>query len=219
MLEDECHLVFVLGISWDSSTLWDLVVSFSNFLISLGNRFFSSLNIRFNFLFSGGQLSILVLNFQSTLELIDLSELRKNGLRLLLELVDLGGIDLNLVVLLEHGFDLSLDALGLLLQVVLELVNSLLDSRKLGDGEGLSHFSLLGIPQSLIELLLESLNHLIVLGADVVHLLDLGHDKFVDSLIVLIDDSWELELIVIISHSDSRGTREEESQNHIFIHF
>ena len=131
MLENKCHLVLVLCLSKNPCTLWNSSILIVNLLISFGNFLSSFLDCFLNFLLNLSQLSIIFLNFQCFLQLIDLWNLGENLVCLLLHLVDLGDVNLHHVVLVEHGLHLLLDALTLLLQVLLQGVDALLDGAEL----------------------------------------------------------------------------------------
>ena len=63
---------------------------------------------------------------------------------------------------LEHLVDGFLDDTGLIGEVLLQSVHVFLDGFQLGHSEGTAHFSLLGIPEALIKLLLELANHALI---------------------------------------------------------
>ena len=198
MLENETHLVFVLLLGKDLGGVGDG----TNFLLDLSVSLFElrsgSAKVFLDFLLNCDKFWVLLLDVQSVLQFVDFWDLSKDLSLLLLERLDHLRIKLTWLVLFEHLINSLLNDGRLVGKVLLEAIHVLLDVLELGHSEGTAHFSLLGIPETLIELHLELANHILISLDKALQLLLLFNNGFILSDVVLVNQGWQLELAEIL---------------------
>ena len=120
MLEDEAHLIVVLLLGEDLSSIWNLADLFSDLLVAFLDLS-TSVSQGFADVFLGQfELQVIILYFQVLLEFIDFWDLLLNFSGLLFELGDLGKIKFNWLMFQKHVFALFLNSLSLGLEVRLQ---------------------------------------------------------------------------------------------------
>ena len=118
-------------------------------------------------------------------------------------------------MLLEHLVDGILDDSRLFGEVSGQAVHFILDGLELGHGEGATHLSLLCIPETLIKLQLELLNHVLIDLHEALKFFLLFSKCLVLSDIVLVNERWQLEFSDI-SLLDGLGVIQKHGDCHQF---
>ena len=207
MLEDEAELCVVLVLSHDLV----LVGKFANFiengsvsLLELGPRVFDEFS---NFSLDHSEFFIFVLDFEFLFQFINARQFAQQLRCFLLHLRNLRQVQDRGLVLFKHACALIKQGLALQIQVVVDRCHSGLNVLQLRNGESSSEFTLGSISLCLGKLLLKLGQDLLVLGFGGGEGLLLDSHDLVKVHIVLVDKSWEHELISLFCFgvSDSNG--------------